>query len=354
MYNVIIADDEYMIHRSLAKLVACSGLPFQVAGEAEDGEEALTLLEAKPDLIITDICMPGLTGLEFIEKAKKADPDVLFLIISGYGEFEYAQRALRLGVEDFLLKPVSPEKFQETLTSIYLRLEKNKQKFVDYRRWFLSHEEILHQLTDAIWRLDESLANELLQELIRHYEKEAADEIPLHTLIDILQEKVENGLTNRGLRLPDRTLSRAPFANAAVMKDTLSMLKECRAYTMALLRTVRASRNLGPRSHISKAIDYTKDHLSENSLSVQTAADIAGMSVTYFSRLFKEETGTSYVQYLIGLRMEKARVLLDQHHYSAAEICERVGYTDYPHFSKTFKKVYGIAPVDYLKLHRSI
>ena len=355
MYKVIIADDEYMIHRSLAKLVESSEHPFRVVGEAEDGAEALLLLKEKPDLIITDICMPGLDGLAFIEKAKQVRSDVLFLVISGYGEFEYAQRALRLGVEDFLLKPVSPEKFQQTLTAIYHRLEKQKRKVMDYRQWFLSHEELLLQLSDAIWRLDEKAVDELLHKLVHHYEKEAADEIPFPTLNNILQEKIMNELTNRGLSFQDPPIYRELTADAdEKINATSSVLIQCRAYTQILLHAVKSSRNFGSRTHISKAITYTKDNLSDSTLSVQAAADIAGMSVTYFSRLFKEETGTSYVQYLTRLRMEKAKILLDEQLHSASVICERVGYADYPHFSKTFKKIYGIAPADYSKLHRSI
>lgn len=354
MYKVIIADDEYMIHRSLAKLVELSEHPFRVVGEAEDGEEALLLLKEKPDLIITDICMPGLDGLAFIEKAKQVRPDVLFLVISGYGEFEYAQRALRLGVEDFLLKPVNPDKFQQTLTAIYHRLEKQKRKVMDYRQWFLSHEELLLELADAIWRLDEKAVDELLLKLVHHYE-EVAGEIPLPTLDNILQEKLTKELTNRGLPFQDPPIYKELIADAdEKINYNSSVLSQCRTYTQVLLHAVKSSRNFGSRTHISKAITYTKENLSDNTLSVQIAADIASMSVTYFSRLFKEETGTSYVQYLTRLRMEKAKVLLDGQLHSASEICERVGYTDYPHFSKTFKKVYGIAPADYSKLHRSI
>ncbi|WP_211748734.1 helix-turn-helix domain-containing protein [Paenibacillus sp. Marseille-Q4541] len=356
MYKVIIADDEYMIHRSLAKLVESSGLPFRVAGEAEDGEEALILLEEQPALIITDICMPGIDGLDLIEKARETCPDVLFLIISGYGEFEYAQRALRLGVEDFLLKPVSPDKFQQTLTTIHLRLEKQKRKVLDYRQWVLSHEEMLKELTDAVWRLDEPAAEEILHELISHYEEDAAEDIPTYTLINILQEKLDGELQYRGLNLQGTPASRKSWADEETesTKDLPSVHKQCTAYIQFLLHAVRKSRNFGSRTHISKVIKYTEEHLSDRHLSVQTAADVAGMSVTYFSRLFKEETGTSYVQYLIGLRMEEARSLLEQQIHSASEICERVGYTDYPHFSKTFKKIHGIAPADYIKHHRSI
>ncbi|WP_454193101.1 response regulator transcription factor [Paenibacillus sp. Marseille-Q7038] len=355
MYKVIIADDEYMIHRSLAKLVEFSEHPFRVVGEAEDGAEALLLLKEKPDLIITDICMPGLDGLAFIEEAKQVRPDVLFLVISGYGEFEYAQRALRLGVEDYLLKPVSPVKFQQTLTAIYHRLEKQKRKVMDYREWFLSHEKLLLELADAIWRLDEKAVDELLLKLVHHYEEEAADEIPLPTLDNILQEKLTKELKNRGLPFPDPPIYKELIADTEdISKNTSSVLSQCRSYTQVLLHAVKSSRNFGSRTHISKAIRYTKENLSDNTLSVQVAADMASMSVTYFSRLFKEETGTSYVQYLTRLRMEKAKILLDGQLHSASEICERVGYTDYPHFSKTFKKIYGIAPADYSKLHRSI
>ncbi len=93
-------------------------------GLASDGEEALDLIdECMPDILITDIKMPVVSGLELIERAHRLNPDMHFVIVSGYSEFEYAQRAITLGVEDYVLKPVDPAVLRETLRKMRIKLE---------------------------------------------------------------------------------------------------------------------------------------------------------------------------------------------------------------------------------------
>ncbi|MCM3786413.1 response regulator [Neobacillus mesonae] len=370
MYKVIIADDEYMIHASLAKQVESSGLPFQVVGEAEDGQEALQLLSKQPDLIITDICMPGMDGLTFIEQAKDINPHIVFLIISGYGDFEYARSALRLGVEDFLLKPVNPDKFKHTLTSILQKIESRKQQVIGQKQRVVGQMELEKEIADCVWRLNESGADQAVNQLINHYMHHYSKEISPLTFVRQLKLDLQAEFEGRGIALsglerdqndaseaqPSGLIADYPSASLTEMNDTdaSKMEEEVRCYISLLADKVKEARNFGSRHHILEAIAYTKQHLGSSDLSVRQAADIAGMSVTYFSRLFKEETGLSYIQYLIKIRMEKARSLLEQQFCSATEACERIGYTDYPHFSKTFKRHYGIAPADYMKHHRSI
>lgn len=107
MYSVAIIDDEKWIRKLIVKLLPINELPIRVIGEAEDGEAGLELAKKlRPDIIITDIRMPVLSGLEFIEKVRNLLPPVEIIIVSGYDNFEYAQRAIKFGVRDFLLKPV--------------------------------------------------------------------------------------------------------------------------------------------------------------------------------------------------------------------------------------------------------
>lgn len=119
MYKVFLADDEMWISFGLKKLIEKSELPFQVIGEATNGVTTLEELEdKKPDVLFTDIRMPGLTGLELLEQINEKNLTVKVVLISGYGEFEYAQSALRMGVFDYLLKPVE----QEQLNVVLMRL----------------------------------------------------------------------------------------------------------------------------------------------------------------------------------------------------------------------------------------
>ena len=119
MLKVVLADDENKILLLLQKLIDWERLGYQIVGTANDGLRALELVrEKRPHLLITDVRMPGCSGIELIQRAKELQSDLHFIIISGYRKFEYAQNALKYGVEDYLLKPLK----QEDLTGILLRL----------------------------------------------------------------------------------------------------------------------------------------------------------------------------------------------------------------------------------------
>ena len=96
MLKVIIADDEPKVNLLLQKIVDWEKLGYQIAGTANDGERALQLIEEeKPDVLMTDIRMPGVDGMELIRRAKELRPDLVFIVVSGYRQFEYAQTALK-------------------------------------------------------------------------------------------------------------------------------------------------------------------------------------------------------------------------------------------------------------------
>jgi two-component system response regulator YesN len=114
--RVLIVDDEERIREGMARQVESMGLELRVAALASDGEEALALVERHlPDIILMDINMPFMDGLECIRRIREKDPSCVIIIVSGYDRFEYAQRALRYGVDRYLLKPVEDEEFQSTL-----------------------------------------------------------------------------------------------------------------------------------------------------------------------------------------------------------------------------------------------
>jgi len=108
MVTVFIVEDELKIRNSIRDFVEREVSGFKVIGEASDGAEAIECLEREaPDLLITDIRMKGMDGLELIERIHQSCPEMTILIISAHGEFEYAQKALRFGADDYLLKPIN-------------------------------------------------------------------------------------------------------------------------------------------------------------------------------------------------------------------------------------------------------
>lgn len=116
MFRVVIADDEETIRSGLKKLIESYGLNLTVSGIAKDGEEALQLIKKyQPEIILMDINMPFINGLEVIEEINKLDTEAKIIIISGYDQFNYAQKALELGAYSYLLKPIQFREFKNSI-----------------------------------------------------------------------------------------------------------------------------------------------------------------------------------------------------------------------------------------------
>lgn len=126
MIKVVIADDEVKVCQLICNLVDWQSVDMEIVGVAYNGVEALELVETlQPDLVITDIRMPGYDGLEMIKRGKQIKEDIDFIIISGYSHFEYAQSAIKYGVSDYLLKPINKNELLDTLDKIR---QKHRQK----------------------------------------------------------------------------------------------------------------------------------------------------------------------------------------------------------------------------------
>lgn len=119
MLKVLLVDDEPAICALLTRLIDWEGLDLVCVGTAGDGLEAQSMIrQHRPDIVITDIQLPGMTGLELIESIVGMEGAPRFIVVSGFREFEYAQRALRFGVEDYLLKPIDQEELQVVLRQL--------------------------------------------------------------------------------------------------------------------------------------------------------------------------------------------------------------------------------------------
>lgn len=126
--RLLIADDEYLICNMLVCLIDFDGLGLELAGTIHDGKSLLQEIEAqKPDIVITDICMPGCDGIEVIRQTRERGLECKFIIISGYRQFEYAYNALKYDVEDYILKPVDEVELNAALSRIAGIIRKDAQ-----------------------------------------------------------------------------------------------------------------------------------------------------------------------------------------------------------------------------------
>lgn len=130
IYKVVVVDDEPMAVKAICRIIEAHCPEFKVVGTAENGERALDVLrETVPDLVLTDIAMPLMSGLELVKRAGSMMPDLCFVIISGYQDFEYVRDAIRNGVLDYLTKPIVPSQMLPTMKNV-----KEKLKIFYYNR----------------------------------------------------------------------------------------------------------------------------------------------------------------------------------------------------------------------------
>ena len=166
MIKVFLVEDEYAIREGIKKSIRWERDGFELVGEAGDGEVAFPkILKTKPDILITDIRMPFMDGLELSRLVKKEMPGIKIVVLSGYDDFNYAREAISIGVEEYILKPVSEESLMEELRKLadLVRAERQddeaKVKYLRDREEIrmLEQQKFLHDMIDGKLSIQDSL-----------------------------------------------------------------------------------------------------------------------------------------------------------------------------------------------------
>ena len=267
MIKVMIIDDEEIIREGLKTTVNWEELGCEVAGEAEDGDTGYkAALTIKPDLIFTDIRMPGMDGLQMIARLREMKSACKIIILTGFRDFEYAQEAIRQGAFRFLLKPVRTDELK------------------------LAISEAIKELRSA--RSKDEIFNNLEKRVKEFYGIEQAE--------------------------PENSAEREKGGDSSG----------------------------NPKYLVGKALTYIKENYASD-LKLKTVADEIYVSTWYLSKLLKKETGDNFISILNKIRVENAKKFLQDPKYKIYEIANVVGFTDVPYFTKTFKKVTGLTPMEY-------
>lgn len=129
MYQIFVVEDELLIRQSIRNVIESMAGPYAFCGEASDGEMALSMMQdIMPDIVLTDIRMPFMDGFELIRHARQMMPWLKIVIISGFDDFEYAQKAISLGVDQYLLKPVRSAELTRVIEAMARQIEESKAK----------------------------------------------------------------------------------------------------------------------------------------------------------------------------------------------------------------------------------
>lgn len=194
LYKVMLVDDEADAREAIAKCVDWESIGFRVVAEAENGEEALDAAEQyAPDVVLTDIQMPFMDGLTFCRKLKELMPETRIIIFSGYDEFEYAQEAIRLEAEEYILKPINAEELVNVFTKIKKRLDEDFDRRHNIDQLMRFYEESLPVLKEQflVGLLEGRLGAEQIADYASDYEMKM--DFPFYCVGVLLQEEDREG-----------------------------------------------------------------------------------------------------------------------------------------------------------------
>ncbi|SHK16937.1 two-component system, response regulator YesN [Anaerocolumna jejuensis DSM 15929] len=337
MYRILIVDDDKLARKGLISMVPWEQCGLKVVGDVSNGAIALEFIEKNEvDVVVVDLSMPVLSGLDFIKESKKRHPDINYVVLSFHESFEYVQSALRLGALDYISK-LRLE--QEDCTEIFIRVSKiiddyhknapqNNRKEADDR----SVDGVCAEIEKAFWVYNE----EVFQDILEHIQKEQFSQKQLYRImlkmLHVLEKNFEIILLEHDYDKFDSDLIQLQN----IRKDTFD-----RAVVMKYSGKIEIV--------ILKSVDYILKNLTSDSLKSEKIADEMNMSRGYFSINFKKCTGFTVSNYIRKERVKLAKQILREEKITVAEVSCRVGYRDEKYFSKVFYSIEGVNCSEYRK-----
>jgi two-component system, response regulator YesN len=372
MYQIVFAEDEKALRDNICSVIDWQKYDFNIAATASDGEEALQAVRrCRPDVLIADIRMPFMDGLELSRQAKKLLPSIKIIILSGFMEFSYAQEAIRIGVQEYIVKPVTPVK----LIRILIKLNEQLQEENEHQAHV---SQLVNDLRNAESLLQTSPGGDLYSQDISQIMQ--AEEQTTDFLLSGSTEKIgvftnqlflnvgESSFHSTLFRsffllkiagccvkaledmngdpqevLPQFTDLKTFLAQATTIPAAKAMLNDC----LSSLIRYRAVASNATAGMVDKAKMYLKANYPVPDLTVKQVADHVGLSPNYFSNVFKQYTGTTFNKYLTNFRIDKAKELLRTTDDTVYEVARRVGYDNANYFSAVFHRLTGVPPQTY-------
>lgn len=334
MKHILIVDDEPMVRLGLTQLVRQFNSTFRIA-VATNGVDALEqIAKHRPDLLLTDIRMPKVDGLELCRQLRDIGVKFPIVIISGYDDFSYAQKCLTYGVKEYLLKPLTEHELYPVLTKLFQEQEQAAPiSFFEVEAW-------LERVESTIWAADFEALSGLMAEWTRG---DMIKGIP----VEQLQQVITDGLKILVKKLDAHGM--VTFS-ANVTPGQLNSVEHAVQYLQteidSLYHQLFQFRGGNQKSMFEEAQAYINAHISEE-LSLEEVAEKMGLAPTYFSYMFKKMTNETFVQYRMKKRIELAKKLLELPHYKVVDVGMTIGYQNYPYFTKIFKKMTGCSPTEY-------
>lgn len=340
MYSVLLVDDEELERKVLRFTLENSGLPIKILGEAANGREALDKVRLHPDLVIMDIKMPGIDGIEATRRIKALYPGIEVIILTAYGKFSYSQQAIKAQATDYLLKPIQPQQLIQAVKNAIDRFAQKQFLFspsidlsgLETEVKALNLQEAKQQLSQKIKLLGEGEAT-LPPNLLNSF--------GLRLMVIVIQAALSVGAEPAGV---------AALESFSQELSHLSSLEEMKAWGEALLEKCVDLLGTNHRNNdltlVRKAMDYIEHNFAKD-ISLNLVAEYVHLSPAYFSRIFNKKTGISFSEFVTQVRLKQAKQHLRASEETIDHIALACGFSSSSYFTSVFRKHEGITPSDY-------
>lgn len=346
MYKLLIVEDEYYELEALETIVTKMMNDIDVVGKAMSGTDALKLVRTlHPDMVLMDINIPEINGVEVLSQIKQRYPQIKVILITAHSEFEYAHRAIKYKVDDFLLKPIRTEQLIESLTEALSDLKKRTRK-----RFEDKMNAVIFAVVQKKYKKAKSSLEDYLDFLYDYYE---------YDLIAI-----QNEISRFMAELNTVSLDICGFEIRSALRSNANHQQFVQAYQnryylkTEIMRFIDKifDRLLNAPDRQKNDIDDILNYIDRNcqkEISLDQVGEYANMSSYYLSKIFKRETGVNFVAYLTERKVELAKEMLINTDVPVINIALELSYHEPNYFSKVFKRSTGLTPTEYRKKYRS-
>lgn len=352
MLTVMIADDEAIERDYLKSILQKYPAVYCLIHEAANGEQAVeAAFQKKPDIIVMDIKMPLLNGLEAAIRIKARYEHTVIILNSAYSEFDFAQKALHYELDAYLLKPAAEHEIIDTIEGALRKKKFQTKTSMDLNttgRFGLieyPYEE-LDRLIDSIRIKDLKLSDASIQDFLEKLRtlNITADEYRLFVINAVFNiMRSLNGLAaEEDLYLIEHKAHLDKISQAHYWHEIYALAEEFLTAVFSIVKSsLDASRNFS--GLVEK---YIEDHYKDD-LTLEKLADVFHFSPAYLSRKFHQDKGCTINDFIRSVRVGRARSMIENSDLAIREIALKCGFSNISHFNRVFKAMTGKTPSEY-------
>jgi two-component system, response regulator YesN len=363
--KVLIVDDEILVRKGISMGVDWKSLGFDEVKEASNGQDAFEYAKKEfPNLVLTDIKMPKMDGIELIEKLKTYCPDTVIIVLSCVDDVEYVRKSMMFGgAVDYILKlSLSTEDLYEIVkkATIHLRTEKSQigKEFTgsEINQNNLMNEPCYFAISKEVEKLiikNLEICNlEALKSVIRSIFEEAKrlgvckeNFYVRNDLLAFMNDEIKKQQGDIG-QLSINGVH--PYKFVEESKNIYELENRVLNVIDEVIPYLNQLRNSNYSLDIDKAVKYILENYKDN-ITLSDVGALVGLNTAYLSRKFKEETGTNFIDFVNTVRINKAKGYLRESNLQMYEIATAVGFSNDTYFSRMFKAIEGISPKQFQK-----